>query len=126
MFQPPLKERKSRVRYGRNKQTYEPPYPNISNMGGNLVSKTLGDRVIWGIVVILTLGEPVGIQQHRFTAYKYSKSTESYLFYSLASSCWGAGHLFRSPGELYHLLAGGVDLICGFHLPAYLYTFRLG
>ncbi len=55
--------------------------PNISNMGGNLVSKTRGDRVIWGIVVILTLISLLVVYSSTGSlAYKYSKSTESYLF----------------------------------------------
>jgi cell division protein FtsW len=55
--------------------------PNISNMGGNLVSKTRGDRVIWGIVIILTLMSLLVVYSSTGSlAYKYSKSTESYLF----------------------------------------------
>lgn len=55
--------------------------PNLSNMGGNLVSKTRGDRVIWGIVVILTLVSLLVVYSSTGSlAYKYSRSTESYLF----------------------------------------------
>jgi len=55
--------------------------PNISNMGGNLVSKTRGDRVIWGIVIILTLVSLLVVYSSTGSlAYKYSRSTESYLF----------------------------------------------
>ena len=55
--------------------------PNISNMGGNLVSKTKGDRVIWGIVIILTLVSLLVVYSSTGSlAYKLSKSTESYLF----------------------------------------------
>lgn len=50
-------------------------------MGGNLVSKTRGDRVIWGIVVILTLASLLVVYSSTGSlAYKYSRSTESYLF----------------------------------------------
>ena len=50
-------------------------------MGGNLVSKTKGDRVIWGIVVILTLVSLLVVYSSTGSlAYKYSRSTESYLF----------------------------------------------
>ncbi len=50
-------------------------------MGGNLVSKTRGDRVIWGIVIILTLVSLLVVYSSTGSlAYKYSKSTESYLF----------------------------------------------
>ena len=59
--------------------------PNMSNMGGNLVSKTRGDRVIWGIVVILTLVSLLVVYSSTGSlAYKYSRSTESYLFKQFA------------------------------------------
>ena len=55
--------------------------PNISNMGGNLVNKTKGDRVIWGIVIILTLVSLLVVYSSTGSlAYRLSKSTESYLF----------------------------------------------
>ncbi len=55
--------------------------PNISNMGGNLVKRTKGDRVIWGIVIILTLVSLLVVYSSTGSlAYKYSRSTESYLF----------------------------------------------
>jgi cell division protein FtsW len=54
-------------------------------MGGNLVSKTRGDRVIWGIVVILTLVSLLVVYSSTGSlAYKYSRSTESYLFKQFA------------------------------------------
>ena len=59
--------------------------PNLSNMGGNLVSKTRGDRVIWGIVVILTLVSLLVVYSSTGSlAYRMSKSTESYLFKQVA------------------------------------------
>ena len=59
--------------------------PNISNMGGNLVNKTKGDRVIWGIVVILTLVSLLVVYSSTGSlAYRLSKSTESYLFKQVA------------------------------------------
>ena len=59
--------------------------PNISNMGVNLVNKTKGDRVIWGIVIILTLVSLLVVYSSTGSlAYKYSRSTESYLFKQFA------------------------------------------
>ncbi len=54
-------------------------------MGGNLVSKTKGDRVIWGIVIILTLVSLLVVYSSTGSlAYRMSKSTESYLFKQVA------------------------------------------
>src|SRR5436190_8445498 len=59
--------------------------PNISTMGDNLVSKTKGDRVIWAIVIILTLVSLLVVYSSTGSlAYKYSRSTESYLFKQFA------------------------------------------
>ena len=59
--------------------------PNISNMSGNLVSKTKGDRVIWAIVILLTLVSLLVVYSSTGSlAYKYSKSNESYLFKQFA------------------------------------------
>src|SRR5438128_11795072 len=55
--------------------------PSLSNMSGNLVKKTKGDRVIWAIVIILTLVSLLVVYSSTGSlAYKYSKSTESHLF----------------------------------------------
>ena len=54
-------------------------------MGGNLASKTKGDRVIWGIVIILTLVSLLVVYSSTGSlAYRMSKSTESYLFKQVA------------------------------------------
>lgn len=50
-----------------------------------IVSKTKGDRVIWAIVVILTLMSLLVVYSSTGSlAYKYSKSTESFLFKQFA------------------------------------------
>lgn len=59
--------------------------PGISNMGGTLVSKTRGDRVIWAIVIILTLASLLLVYSSTGSlAYRMSKSNESYLFKQFA------------------------------------------
>ena len=59
--------------------------PSLSGVSNNLVSKTKGDRVIWGIVVILTLVSLLVVYSSTGSlAYKYSKRTESYLFKQFA------------------------------------------
>lgn len=59
--------------------------PGISNMGGSLVSKTKGDRVIWAIVIILTLASLLLVYSSTGSlAYRMSKSNESYLFKQFA------------------------------------------
>jgi cell division protein FtsW len=59
---------------------------SIKELGpSTLVSKTKGDRVIWAIVIILTLMSLLVVYSSTGSlAYKYSKSTESFLFKQFA------------------------------------------
>ena len=48
---------------------------------GNITSRIKGDKVIWAIVVLLTMMSLLAVYSSTGTlAYKLSKSTESYLF----------------------------------------------
>ena len=59
--------------------------PSLSGVSNNLVSKTKGDKVIWAIVIVLTLISLLVVYSSTGSlAYKYSKSTESYLFKQFA------------------------------------------
>lgn len=59
--------------------------PDLNNIGGNLVRKTKGDRVIWAVVVLLTLASLLLVYSSTGSlAYKLSKSSESFLFKQFA------------------------------------------
>src|SRR6187402_3505671 len=60
---------------------------SFRGLGGvdNLVQKTKGDRVIWAIVLLLTLASLLLVYSSTGSlAYRLSKSTESYLFKQFA------------------------------------------
>ena len=57
------------------------PFKNISDVSGSLAVKTKGDRVIWTIVLMLTMASLLLVYSSTGSlAYRMSKSTESYLF----------------------------------------------
>lgn len=57
------------------------PFKNISDVSGSLTVKTRGDRVIWFIVLMLTMASLLLVYSSTGSlAYRMSKSTESYLF----------------------------------------------
>jgi len=57
----------------------------IGDVGNNLVVKTKGDRVIWSIVIILTMASLLLVYSSTGSlAYRMSRSTESYLFKQFA------------------------------------------
>jgi len=58
---------------------------NIGDVGSNLVVKTKGDRVIWSIVIILTMASLLLVYSSTGSlAFRMSRSTESYLFKQFA------------------------------------------
>ncbi len=101
--------------------------PNISNMGGNLVSKTKGDRVIWGIVVILTLISLLVVYSSTGSlAYKYSKSTESYLFKQFAFIILGVMVIYFAHRVNYTFYSRLAKLLFLFSIPLLIYTYFFG
>jgi cell division protein FtsW len=98
--------------------------PNSSN---NLVSKTKGDRVIWGIVVILTLISLLVVYSSTGSlAYKYSKSTESYLFKQLAFIVIGLLVIYFAHRVNYTIYARVAKILFLISIPLMIYTLLFG
>jgi cell division protein FtsW len=98
--------------------------PNISN---NLVSKTKGDRVIWGIVVILTLISLLVVYSSTGSlAYKYSKSTESYLFKQFAFIVLGLLVIYFAHRVNYTIYARVAKILFLVAIPLLIYTLFFG
>lgn len=101
--------------------------PNISNMGGNLVSKTRGDRVIWGIVVILTLISLLVVYSSTGSlAYRLSKSTESYLFKQCAFIILGLFIIYFAHRINYTIYSRVALILFLVSIPLLLYTLMFG
>jgi cell division protein FtsW len=63
---------------------------------GNITSRTKGDKVIWSIVVLLTMMSLLAVYSSTGTlAYKLSKSTESYLFIAVGVGIIYFAHLIN-------------------------------
>ena len=98
--------------------------PNISN---NLVNKTKGDRVIWGIVVILTLISLLVVYSSTGSlAYKYSKSTESYLFKQFAFIVLGLLVIYFAHRVNYTIYARVAKILFLVSIPLLIYTLFFG
>ena len=101
--------------------------PNISNMGGNLVSKTKGDRVIWGLVIILTLVSLLVVYSSTGSlAYKVSKSTESYLFKQFAFIILGVLLIYFAHRINYTIYKRVAVYLFLLSIPLLLYTLFFG
>ena len=100
--------------------------PNISNMGGNLVSKTRGDRVIWGIVIILTLVSLLVVYSSTGSlAYKYSRSTESYLFKQFGLIILGVMIIYFAHRVNYTIYSRVASALFGLSIILLIYTLFL-
>ena len=101
--------------------------PSFQNVGSSLVSKTRGDRVIWGIVIILTLASLLLVYSSTGSlAYRMSKSTESYLFKQFAFIILGLIIIYfahRINYNFYSRIALYLFLIA---VPLLLYTLLFG
>lgn len=98
--------------------------PNIS---GNLAKNTKGDRVIWGIVVILTLISLLVVYSSTGSlAYKYSKSTESYLFKQFAFITLGILIIYFAHRVNYTIYSKVAKWIFLISIPLLIYTLFFG
>ncbi|WP_462261294.1 FtsW/RodA/SpoVE family cell cycle protein [Ferruginibacter sp.] len=96
-------------------------------MSNNLVSKTKGDRVIWGIVVILTLISLLVVYSSTGSlAYKYSKSTESYLFKQFAFIILGILLIYFAHRVNYTIYARVAKILFLVSIPLMIYTLFFG
>ncbi len=101
--------------------------PSFSGVSNNLVSKTKGDRVIWGIVVILTLVSLLVVYSSTGSlAYKYSKSTESYLFKQFAFIILGVLIIYFAHRVNYTIYSRVAKLLFVISIPLLIYTYFFG
>jgi cell division protein FtsW len=101
--------------------------PSLTNVGSNLVSKTKGDKVIWGIVIILTLASLLVVYSSTGSlAYKYSKSTESYLFKQFAFIVLGVLLIYFAHRVNYTIYARVAKILFLISIPLMLYTTFFG
>ncbi len=91
------------------------------------MSKTRGDRVIWGIVVILLLVSLLVVYSSTGSlAYKYSKSTESYLFKQFAFIILGVLIIYFAHRVNYTLYSRVAKLLFILSIPLLIYTYFFG
>lgn len=101
--------------------------PDFANMGGNLVRRTKGDRVIWAIVIILTLASLLLVYSSTGSlAYRMSKSTESYLFKQFAFIMLGLLVIYFAHRINYTIYSRVALILFLISIPLLLYTLLFG
>ncbi|HPA22957.1 MAG TPA: FtsW/RodA/SpoVE family cell cycle protein [Ferruginibacter sp.] len=101
--------------------------PGLSNMGGSLVNKTRGDRVIWAIVIILTLASLLLVYSSTGSlAYRMSKSNESYLFKQFAFIIFGLFIIYWAHRINYTIYSRVAIILFLASVPLLIYTLAAG
>ncbi|MBN8833316.1 MAG: cell division protein FtsW [Niastella sp. SCN 39-18] len=96
-------------------------------MGGNLVRKTRGDRVIWAIIVILTLASLLLVYSSTGSlAYRMSRSNESYLFKQFAFIILGLIIIYWAHRINYTIYSRVALILFLISIPLLLYTLLFG
>ena len=102
-------------------------FRGVGGMGNNLVRKTKGDRVIWAIVIILTLMSLLVVYSSTGSlAYKYSKSTESYLFKQFAFIILGVIIIYFAHRVNYTIYSRVALILFLIAIPLLIYTYFFG
>ncbi|MFN6374290.1 MAG: FtsW/RodA/SpoVE family cell cycle protein [Chitinophagia bacterium] len=94
---------------------------------GSITSQTRGDKVIWAIVVLLTMVSLLAVYSSTGTlAYKLSKSTESYLFKQIAFIVVGLVIIYFAHLVNYTYYSKVAQLLFILSVPLLIYTLFFG
>ncbi len=101
--------------------------PALNEMGGSIVGKTKGDKVIWAIVIILTLASLLLVYSSTGSlAFRMSKSTESYLFKQFAFIILGLIIIYFAHRINYTIYSRVALILFLVSIPLLLYTLMFG
>jgi cell division protein FtsW len=103
------------------------PFRNFEEVSNNIVSKTRGDKMIWAIVIILTLASLLLVYSSTGSlAYRMSKSNESYLFKQFAFIILGLFIIYFAHRINYTIYSRVALYIFLISIPLLLYTLLFG
>ena len=94
---------------------------------GSITSRTKGDKVIWAIVVLLTMMSLLAVYSSTGTlAYKLSKSTESYLFKQIVFIIAGLAIIYFAHLVNYTIYSRVAQILFIASIPLLVYTLFFG
>lgn len=100
---------------------------SFNSMKGNLFNRTKGDKVIWAIVIVLTLVSILVVYSSIGSlAYKMNKSTESYLFKQIAFIFLGVLIIYFAHRVNYTLYSRVATILFLLSIPLLFYTLKFG
>ncbi|HSQ44325.1 MAG TPA: FtsW/RodA/SpoVE family cell cycle protein [Ginsengibacter sp.] len=94
---------------------------------GNLLNRTKGDKVIWAIVVVLTMVSILVVYSSIGSlAYKMNKSTESYLFKQIGFIALGVLIIYFAHRVNYTIYSRVATILFLISVPLLIYTLKFG
>lgn len=94
---------------------------------GNLLNRTKGDKVIWAIVIMLTMVSILVVYSSVGSlAYKMNKSTESYLFKQIGFIALGVLIIFFAHKVNYTIYSRVATILFLISIPLLFYTLKFG
>jgi cell division protein FtsW len=109
------------------KQIVSNTFSSAQNMTGNLWSRTKGDKVIWAIVILLTMMSILVVYSSIGSlAYRMNKSTESYLFRQIGYICLGVIIIYFAHRVNYTIYSPLSSILFLISIPLLLYTLKYG
>lgn len=94
---------------------------------GNLLNRTKGDKVIWAIVIVLTMVSILVVYSSIGSlAYKMNKSTESYLFKQIGFIALGVLIIYFAHRVNYTIYSRVATILFLISVPLLIYTLKFG
>jgi cell division protein FtsW len=109
------------------KQIVSNTFSSAQGVTGNLLNRTKGDKVIWAIVILLTMVSILVVYSSIGSlAYRMNKSTESYLFRQVGYICLGVIIIYFAHRVNYTIYSRVSSILFVISVPLLLYTLKYG
>ncbi|MEP6617478.1 MAG: putative peptidoglycan glycosyltransferase FtsW [Ginsengibacter sp.] len=104
-----------------------PEFSSFDRVGGKLMNRTKGDKVIWALVILLTIVSILVVYSSIGSlAYKMNKSTESYLFKQIAFIILGVLIIYFAHRVNYTIYSRVATILFLLSIPLLFYTLKFG
>ena len=108
-------------------QIQAPEFSPFNKVSDNLLNRTKGDKVIWALVILLTIVSILVVYSSIGSlAYKMNKSTESYLFKQIAFIILGVLIIYFAHRVNYTIYSRVATILFLLSIPLLFYTLKFG
>ncbi|MEP6948406.1 MAG: FtsW/RodA/SpoVE family cell cycle protein [Ginsengibacter sp.] len=112
---------------GDTKQILSNTFSSAQGVTGNILNRTKGDKVIWAIVIMLTMVSILVVYSSIGSlAYKMNKSTESYLFKQTGFIALGVLIIYFAHRVNYTIYSRVATILFLISIPLLFYTLKFG